>query len=287
MKKLLIHAGSPKTGSSFIQSIFRIKEKAFKDRGILYPGVEDLQYVRKSNVDINGQLLTRIFRLTQAKNYWDCRGDILKVIESLFNLGSDSVFISDESLIVVSPSIWEIIADVCAELKIDLEVFGYYRRPDKYYPSHWAQVVRKHGEKKSLIDFTTAEDLPIWRNLITMTENVPKSSLFSYDEEMHRENGGLLVTCAAILNMNVTDFLGSQEEVINASLSLNSLTAIRLINDEFGQEIGTRLNDLLTRSEVINKNIKPQLPESLCTLVNERHLKEVERCDLVYMNCKL
>jgi hypothetical protein len=286
MKKLLIHAGSPKTGSSFIQSIFKAKSAALKNNGILYPGVENLQYIKDSNVDINGQLLTRIFRLTQTKNLWDCRGDVLRVIESLFNLGSDNVFISDESLIVVAPIIWEIISDVCVELNIDLEVFGYYRRPDKYYPSHWAQVVRKHGEKKSLLDFALVEDLPIWRNLIVMTQKVPKSSLFSYDEEMQRENGGLLVTCATILNMNASALLDNQYVIVNASLSLNSLTAIRLINAEFGEKVGNELNDLLTRSIVLHKSIKPKLPDDLCSLVNDRHTKELESCDSLYNKSK-
>ena len=46
---------------------------------------------------------------------------------------------------------------------------------------------------------------------------------------------------------------------VNPSLSLNSLTVLRLLNKEFNQEAIRQIEDTLTKSKPINKMPKPAL----------------------------
>jgi hypothetical protein len=285
LKTLFIHSGTPKTGSSFLQSFFNKSSKELNECGILYPGVYKNTYQASSNVDINGQLLTRLLIYKTSKQLHEIKHKLIAMLTELFSLGENKVFLSDETLGIVNPEIWNIINDVCLSLNIKLVVFSYFREPVKHYPSHWAQLVRNHGEVKSLIEFTNTTNLPVWRNVVEIDKYVDCSYIFSYESELNR-NEGLLLSAAKVLGINVQILLKSMSvnSNVNSSLSLNALTAIRLINAEYGLITGKKLNVYLTKLNTSKKLSVPALPTENAKIIYEKHRSEIEICQIIYRN---
>lgn len=282
-KTLFIHAGTPKTGSSFLQSIFNQNSHHLKKNGILYPGVSNGKYQICSNVDINGQVITRAVIYKTLEELLEIKNELTEMFISLFSMGMDKVFLSDETLGMVKPYVWEVINDICNSLGVNLIVFSYYRRPENYYASHWAQLVRNHGEVKSLIDFSMSTNLQVWRNILEIHEKVT-SYAFSYEAEVKREEG-LLFSASQILGVSVDIFIVDLENKnVNPSLSLNALTAIRVINDEFGSLEGNKLNKYLTNIEPISKKPKPAFDPTNQSLLRVKHCDEHEKCQKIYQN---
>jgi hypothetical protein len=280
-RKLFIHAGTPKTGSSFLQSVFHKSAKRLNDCGILYPGVNHGIYQSTANVDINGQLLTKIVIYKTLEQLLEIKIDLIEMVRSLFSLGKDKVFLSDETLGIVNSDVWGVLNDVCLLLNIKLIVFSYYRQPEKYYPSHWAQLVRNHGEVKSLIEFANSTNLQVWRNILAIREQVNCTYVFSYELEL-KAKSTLLDSAAKVLGISPDEFVDNGESNVNPSLSLNALTAIRLINDEYGMEAGKKLNVQLTSQKADIKKLKPRLPLVNEKMIFERHYDEIEQCIALY-----
>lgn len=281
-KTLFIHTGTPKTGSSFLQSVFKKSSLKLAECGILYPGIKNGSYQQTSNVDINGQLLTKIIIYKTIEQLNEIDKELKELLNSLFLMGKNKVFLSDETLGILKADIWEILNEICLSLNIKLIIFSYFRRPENYYPSHWAQLVRNHGEIKPLIEFSLTTNLQVWRNILVMNEQVANTYIFSYESELTR-NSGLLESVAKVLGINLNIFVISGDSNINVSLSLNALTAIRLINDEFGINEGRKLNVELTRLQVVNKKNKPKLPSINEKLLFDRHKDEVANCHNLYI----
>jgi hypothetical protein len=92
LKKLFIHSATPKTGSSFLQSVFNKSSKELNECGILYPGVYKNTYQSSSNVDINGQLLTKLLIYKTSKQLHDFKHKLIEMLTGLFSLGRNKVF---------------------------------------------------------------------------------------------------------------------------------------------------------------------------------------------------
>ncbi|MCA0901412.1 hypothetical protein [Microbulbifer agarilyticus] len=286
MKELIIHAGSPKTGSSYLQKVFRSDSKNLNKAGVIYPGV-DLQnrkFIPESNVDINGQLFCHVFRRLNNGDLYSVRGEIIELFKSLISLDSHKVFVSDESLGVMNPLIWDMFSEISSSLGVKLVVFSYYRQPDTYYPSHWSQVVRRHGEARSLIDFSKEMNLPTWRNMLHTKKAVGECFLFSYESEKCSVNG---------LEESAYKVIGAplplrgespKQEIVNPALSLQALTAIRMINEVYGAELGLHLNELLTSKVANDRGLRAALPGEVKNMLLKRHALEIAACDEIYQN---
>ncbi|XQF90899.1 hypothetical protein ACOBV8_05990 [Pseudoalteromonas espejiana] len=154
---MVVHIGTPKTGTSFLQDVCVKNYETLLNAGILYPGVKDFKFVEKANVAINASHILRLFFNEEDKEV--ICDSIRKNLITVFNFNTETVLISDETLIAFNPSnkqnffIFECLIEVCKSLDIELSLIAYYRKPSKYLPSHWAQLVKKHKETLPLVDF--------------------------------------------------------------------------------------------------------------------------------------
>lgn len=285
-KKLIVHVGTPKTGTSFLQSLCIANYSKLLDAGILYPGIESGHFVEKANISINASHILALFFTKDNKN---AICDKLTIeIERVFNFNANTVLISDETLIAYNPHgytngyIFECLAFVCKKLNIDLSFIGYYREPSKYLPSHWAQIVRKHKRTTTLLEFVEKEYIPYWQNLINLHSSYQIVSIYSYDKELKSE-GGLSASFFNALGVNINALTPLKQNKVNSSLSLNCLTAIRLLNGEFDENSIKEVEQILTKAKPSQVFMPPSLSPEAVIMVNERYesvmmqLKEITK----------
>lgn len=288
---LIVHAGLPKTGSSFIQTVLLSSAPQLREAGILFPGITQnpqtgrVEYCVDANFEINGSVLTNVMKETAGQAVADISENFSVLLTPLFETGVPKVLISDETLGVFSELTWEVLKTTCESLGVSLQVFCYYREPSTYYPSYWSQVVRKHGEKRSLLEFAETEHILVWKKLLNIVDQVQDTTCFSYEQE--KDRGSLLYSVAAVLGINPEILTANSfEEIVNPALSLNALSSIRMVNAEYGEEVGLALDDMLSKLKPIEVAPKALLPESHIVSVRAKHGDELHRCNALYLEAK-
>jgi len=287
-KKLIIHIGTPKTGSSFLQEVCVKNYEKLLAAGVLYPGVDDGKFIKKANVPINASNILSVFTNDISKQT-TCA--LLKEhLESVFSFGVDKVLLSDETLNAFNVQdkgnlyIFECLVDVCETSNIEVSFIAYFRKPSKYLPSHWAQLVKKHNETLPLIDFVEKNKIPYWNNLVALSNQYNNLSIFSYDKEIS-SHGGIAKSFFDAIGTNYEDLDILTHQTINPSLSLNALTALRLINAEFNDDVIREIENILTNASSKPNFNKPRLTNEMGLLVDK--LYETELCilnDIVHHN---
>ncbi|WP_025564769.1 hypothetical protein [Psychromonas sp. SP041] len=286
-KKLIIHIGTPKTGTSFLQEVCIKNYDKLLASGVLYPGVESNSFVKKANIPINASHILRYFfnKLDKESICNLIKNDFI----SLFNFNVNTVLISDETLIAYNvPNqgnlfIFECLIEVCKVLNIELSFVAYYRKPSKYLPSHWAQLVKKHQETRSLVEFVEQEKIPYWSNLITLYKFYNKVSIYSYDQEA-KTNKGISKSFFNTININCEELESLNNDEVNSSLSLNALTALRLINAEFENDAINEVEKTLTNAVAKHKLNKPVLSEHMESVVDKLYQSELDVLALASSN---
>lgn len=279
-KKLIVHIGTPKTGSSFLQDLCVKNHRNLAAADICYPGIKNGDFVADANVPING---SNILSLFISETDLDSLKELLRSkLLTVFSFGYNTVLISDETFSAYSvPNrgnifIFECLMTICQELSIDLEFIAYFRDPFSYLPSHWAQVVKNHKETASLLDFVKADKIPYWGHLLSLYEINKRVRFFSYEKEA-KSVDGLASSFFNSIGFSMDKIEPLIVEVVNPSLSLNCLTALRLLNGEFDKKTIKNITEILTNSVPTQTLDKPSLPEAYKTIVYETYKFELQK----------
>lgn len=281
-KKLIVHIGTPKTGSSYLQELCVKNFDTLLAAGILYPGIESGEFIDKANVPINASNILDVF--LNETNREETISRLSKKLNAVFSFNVNTVLISDETLSAFNVQnkgnlyIFECLIDTCNALSIDIKFLAFFREPSKYLPSHWAQLVKNHNETSSLVDFIKANKIPYWGHLLALHEIHNEISIFSYDKEIKNKKG-ILASFFEAIGVNPNNIEPLTSERINTSLSLNSLTALRLINSEFEGDIINLIGDLLTNAKPKYRFDKPGLSREF-----EKEVNDLYKCELMKLH---
>ena len=277
-KKLIVHIGTPKTGSSYLQELCLKNYDKLLALGILYPGIENNEFIKKANVPINGSLVLRLFfRELDRRTLCNL---LEEKIKSLFAFNINTVLLSDETLSAFNVPhkgnayIFECLIDICKRLCIEVKFLAYYRKPSKYLPSHWAQLVKKHNETLPLVEFVKKIKIPYWGYLHFLHSIHENVSIYSYDKEAKSQDG-LATSFLNELNVDPSEIELLSGVSINKSLSLNSLTALRLINAEFDDDVIRHIEEIITKASPKNKLNKPLLSKEIELATDELYSDSV------------
>ncbi|QFU74476.1 hypothetical protein EY643_01730 [Halioglobus maricola] len=166
--RLIIHAGSPKTGTSKLQQhLSETRTELLESNRTLYPNAGrnfanesfdrhvGLRFAfRDPEADPDGlETDVGIDGPVARKNY---REEFIREFDSEIALTNpEIVIVSDEALFRFSePQLWKSIREFFESRFDEILVIVYLRRPDEYITSWYSQCV-KMGEKMPLGDFTT------------------------------------------------------------------------------------------------------------------------------------
>lgn len=147
MRKLIIHVGTPKTGTSALQQFLHNNNDYLKSHGVCYPDfsteIEKLGYERyslnpyKNGVVLGRHIVPKIGNLYIKEPEWHCFLERMS-----FWLAKYDVILSEESI-----WLWNS-AQLLSEIKknypnVDIHVVVYLRRQDRYIESGWNQRIKE------------------------------------------------------------------------------------------------------------------------------------------------
>lgn len=236
--EIIIHIGSPKTGSSAIQKYFNNHRKTFIKYGVFYP---------EHGLDSNGI----------SGGHWELANfvvskDLSKATEVLAGylkqakkkkckllISAESFFVRPEDLLSILPT-------------KNFHVVSYFRHPLDAFRSHYNQGVKRHFSTNDIKAVATSieisrpgisgEVLLKWADLI----GVNKISLLHYSSLGLNGFNSIKVFCE-LLNL---PYLPGGEKRINASYTPSALEFKRLLNavlDEKNAVLNSRLDIFLQK----------------------------------------
>jgi len=139
-RRLFLHIGLPKTGTSFIQAVLNEQRAALQKQGILYPA---------TGLDGFGhKLLALPFLSDDRKRLEDARAALDRNLVTLWSELQDEILRSAASKIILSSEYFSeavtvrFLRSICDRNDIDASVIVYLRRQDQVLESGYNQAVK-------------------------------------------------------------------------------------------------------------------------------------------------
>jgi hypothetical protein len=143
-KRLVLHIGTGKTGTSAIQNLFKAHQSQFRDRGVFYPAPETMA-IDGADLESSGNggpLFSFLYPPIRTKPLDETA--FLDNFAGLFEGDDRAIFISNEMLEYGEAEKFAKLRDFCAERGVDLELVYALRDIASHAFSAWSQVVVYH-----------------------------------------------------------------------------------------------------------------------------------------------
>ena len=253
-KRLILHIGTAKTGSSALQYFFVRTRSLLEEHSILYyqPSRRYLPWQGQSNADF---LLRSV--LAELKSEQSLLGDLaspktitndkMLIQEELKRFAEkagqyETVILSEECFWgqgILVPSLWQHLKSQLRALlgdSIEIDIVVYLRRQDYWLLSHWKEAVR--GFRKERQTFFEFSDWCQERGLLDYN-----SALLTIEEVFGHSS--TIVRCydknSFVAGSIITDFLSAtslpfrvreecRDMIVNPSYSMSLTESLRLIN---------------------------------------------------------
>lgn len=228
-KKLVIHVGPPKTGTSAIQYWFKKNRESLLNEGILYPEHNiDGNNISSGNVDC---LITN--RLNNESAHYD-HSKARKVIQELNESAADMLLLSSEHFFYYLPWLFAYLPNA--------EFIFYVRHPLSALESGYHQQVKRHKYTRpfampSKISF---QQLDI---LTKVAREFSPKLLISYFDEKLFYNGSLISDFLHLLpqKSNIT----ANVERVNSQYCHEAIELMRFCNHFASNDVLARLDKFL------------------------------------------
>lgn len=226
MKKVYLHIGPHKTGTTFLQKIFFENRLELKN--------QDIDYID--------------FDMT----FYGHHGVVSKLVQAEYNPGeirqrilcseSNKILLSSENFDVLSPVELSFLQKELRDFQV--EVIVAYRKPTERLYSWWQEEI-KHGETKSFSEYVLPHySKPYASSVLNINLLINRySSIFGnealtiIDFDFHRESGGILGVFLDCLGF--TGELKVVSRDVNSGLPVFHIEMIRLLNS-----LGKKRNEL-------------------------------------------
>lgn len=213
--KLVLHPGLHKTGTSYLQSVFKSSQKQLQENGVLYPSTlgdahhEMAALYKALNNDAAEEMLDACVKEAREK---DCHTVFL----------SSEVFCEIEDLSFLSNSL------SCFN---EISIIIYIRDPLSLYLSAYNQLIREPKVRRhkkiqagNVYDINFKSHIEKWENAF------PSSSInvFNYDEERGKDRGIKSAFCELF---KIEKFhCGSNIDIVNKSYGIVASEILRKAN---------------------------------------------------------
>lgn len=221
MKKLFIHIGPHKTGSTYIQKNLLENRNEFSENGITYP--EQLIGPQWGH-----HKLVESIRAKEARD----------IIE-LFATAEGHVFLSSENFEDLAEGEIEFFSSLIADYSV--EIIFFKRSYSKLLVSAWQESV-KQGESKNWSEFFLTHALKPFRSQILNSSAViekweaiaDKVHVFDYEAMLHQGVDIVTAMCEKVLGVDISVIPAA----VNKSMHLADIELIRILNNRYQTKTG-------------------------------------------------
>ncbi len=294
-KKLFLHIGSHKTGSTALQVFLTENRNLLLKDGILYPDIGCPEFSR------HGQhLLAWLFFTTPGylpvfegnvieKSTLEEMNLVSEIKSAALSEGINSIILSSEEFSVLRPSEIDTLSKNLVDF--DVEVIIYLRRQDRYLESSYSTSVLYSGYIKNFSDYLNAQRMNLnYYELVKNWENSFGGRVYVRSYEDPEIKKDIVSDFCKLININNGLYTLSDNR-INESISVHAVEVIRGLklrgwtneNLTFLRKKLAKLYSSYDKEELgsfINKNQYMEL-KKLHKNENKK-LKEEYLCSLIY-----
>lgn len=181
MKKLILHIGSPKTGTSSIQRFLEINREKIRQQGFTYPGSERNHHKLWFMTDGTKKDMPRQFNLMEESQLIRALGTYLKGFEQDIIEGNDTQIISTEYLFIQNQQYIENVINYLRKFSSEIRVILFVRNPVSYYKSVQQQMIkaRSYIESPQNYRYQFRSVIEAWEQFtgVTVMEYVPGKNI--------------------------------------------------------------------------------------------------------------
>lgn len=253
-KKLILHIGFPKTGSSALQSFMSASVPLLARAGVHYPSPEPQSYIDK------GLCSGNIVQLLYDLDYVDTEKGVVKYHQDfnrLFDHMIEAARQSDKPCTLFSGEVFsqfpeEHVALLAEKTRdFDVSVVAFVRDPFDFVCSSWKQRVKRSGAcddfRQDVETRTRAGDIEMLDGYRNFDRYFQDFRIINYDRSKKDVISAFLNTCGIALDRE-RPAAEASGRIFNKSLTASQANLIIQINREFkGSLIGALFVEFLLR----------------------------------------
>jgi len=223
-KKLFIHIGTHKTGTSAIQNFLFMNREALRQKGFLYPETGD---------KASHHALASEFRLLKRIKNKERELKTLSYIQEIRTHNFDTSILSSEGLVLRGTNVKKLRDIIPSDL--DVKIVIYLRRQDERLESGYNQIVKgpRRYSKKFLDESSITHQkyiLDYYKILTPWREVFGQENIIVRVYEKEQLPGGIIVDFCSVIGLELDHSLRMSGDRINQSLDWDIIEIIRLCN---------------------------------------------------------
>lgn len=237
MRRIFIHAGFSKTGSSAIQNFLESNKQFLKDIGLKY---------NSDNIDSNhinsGNAESLFYSITQS-NHHEVKSFLLK--HSSAEMPS---ILSSETLGFLTSDQWAFLKEICEECSVKIEkIIFYLRNVDKFIISSYDQGLKRHGMSLSFLDYASSHEWTHYESCMNLSRSFDSDVLIPLHYDSCCKNLlGSFFSQICDISPNFKNLIDeSQKKKINRSLTNLEREYLKKINTKFGMVYSEKISNML------------------------------------------
>lgn len=263
MKKLYIHAGLPKTGTSFLQASLNYFEKKKLNKNFHYP----IQNIKNYKIPTSGNGVV-IFDLLILKD----KSSLKRVIKDMFK-HNKNVFISSETLSNLKREHIVLLKDILNELcVIPISIF-FLRDLYEMYLSGYSQTVKRGGESRSFLDNAIERECLLDRPFLF--KELGDVLVFKYCK--NKDNFQNLFN---FINLQTGSFKDFKIKKINNALNMTQIRFFRILNKFLSPTLVSYFAD---RISIYNKSHEKIIDKEVIKFLKDNYSRDINNINSEFM----
>lgn len=238
-KRLILHIGAHKTGTTALQVFFSQHADQLRQAGIDYPFVESQRRIQTGRCAGNlACMLEKMGWITNGRARFDSEYSrtIDHLVETVESSDCDTVLFSRETFCKYPPDMVGYMANRCKGLQVSVVLF--VRDPFDFTLSMWKQHVKRFTETRDLPQYipevSRARTLEMFTGFERFSQHFTDLRLVNYDH-CKRNIFSAFMQAAAIDERQIPALQAGQKRFANASLTHSQARLITEINQQYGQ----------------------------------------------------
>lgn len=239
LKKIFVHAGLPKTGTSYLQSCLdRLsieKKLSNTDYPVSTTQINDIKIIQSGNAaEIAFELMEDVVDFSESRLRFLIAGFISRA-----DISKQSILMSSERFASALPERLNVFRRILLEYAVSVELIIFVRPLSDLCISSYHQLIKRHGG--SFVcndDFFTKFSSKLLSQIDTL------SSVFSDARIGRYKSSGLLGELLGIIGEDAALDKAFNNQKVNRSLTKEELNVLNFINSLFKDEmLSTRISD--------------------------------------------